>query len=289
MSCQGCRSQQNRRAPPELHLPTARLPERGLRDSEDLEPQCLSRVCVAGSGRPPIKGSPRKTVLGSAPFTPLLSSDSGEGEVAEGGLLAWRTEMPRNRERVCLQDGLKLNLCQLIRQGLVQRGRYSAPVGVRWTHSYWGEVASGTISADLTGHQGWLQICIGNLNQRIRLACEPRHFGGVQWYFVCPARNRLASVLWKPSGATKFCSRQTWQRQVAYQSQFSDATGRAHLGQARIKARLIRDLDPDDWDLPPKPKWMRWRTYDRYTERHDHYAAILDYGCAALVAKWMNR
>jgi hypothetical protein len=34
----------------------------------------------------------------------------------------------------------------------------------------------------------------------------------------------------------------------------------AHIGQSKIKSRLIADLDPDEWDLPPKPKWMRWRT-----------------------------
>ena len=28
---------------------------------------------------------------------------------------------------------------------------------------------------------------------------------------------------------------------------------RAHLGKARIKARLIANLDPDEWDVPPKP------------------------------------
>jgi hypothetical protein len=38
-----------------------------------------------------------------------------------------------------------------------------------------------------------------------------------------------------------------------------EATIVAHIGQAKIKARLIADLDPDEWDLPPKPKWMRWR------------------------------
>ena len=95
---------------------------------------------------------------------------------------------------------------------------------------------------------------------------------------------RPASVLWKPSGATRFCSRQTWGAQVAYQSQFNDATNRAHAGKERIKSRLIADLDPDEWDLPPKPKWMRWATYNRYSERYDHYEDILDRGCIALAA-----
>jgi hypothetical protein len=97
--------------------------------------------------------------------------------------------------------------------------------------------------------------------------------------------NRRVSVVWKPPGATRFCSRQTWGRQLAYQSQFNDPTNRAHAGKEKIKSRLIADLDLDEWDLPPKPKWMRWKTYRRYEAKFDHYEAILDYGCAALAAK----
>jgi hypothetical protein len=78
-------------------------------------------------------------------------------------------------------------------------------------------------------------------------------------------------VLWKPPGAGRFGSRQAWGRQVAYRSQFQDAATRAQFGKERIKARLIGDLDPDKWDLPPKPKWMRWKTYNRYIERFDDY------------------
>ena len=72
---------------------------------------------------------------------------------------------------------------------------------------------------------------------------------------------------------------------MAYHSQFQDATNRAHRGKERIKARLIGDLDPDEWDLPPKPKWMRQKTYNRYEERFDHYQAVLDYGWETLVEK----
>ena len=137
--------------------------------------------------------------------------------------------------------------------------------------------------------EGWFRIQLGSLDQRITLVSRPRHFGGRQWYFMCPIMNRPASVLWKPSGASRFCSRQTWGRQVAYQSQFNDVTSRAHGGQDRIKSRLIADLDPDEWDLPPKPKWMRWATYNRYSERYDHYDDILDRGCVALAAKLFGK
>ena len=57
----------------------------------------------------------------------------------------------------------------------------------------------------------------------------------------------------------------------AYRSQFQTIYNRGHAGKAKIKARLIGDLDPEEWDLPPKPKWMRQRTYDRLVERFEAY------------------
>lgn len=198
--------------------------------------------------------------------------------------------MPRSRVRVCLQDGLKLDLNRLVRKQFIKPGANIGVRGITWTHSYWGEVATGVISADMSGQaEGWLRIQLGSLDQHIILASRPRHFGGRQWYFVCPAMNRLASVLWRPAGATRFCSRQTWRRQVAYHSQFNDATNRAHAGKARIKSRLIGDLDPDEWDFPPKPKWMRWATYKRYEAQYDHFEDVLDYGCVSLLAKLMAK
>jgi hypothetical protein len=194
--------------------------------------------------------------------------------------------MSRSRQRVCLQDGLKLDLNQLSRTGLIKLGSNIGPRGIRWSNSYWGEIASGIISGDTSGqHEGWLRIQLGNLDQWMTLEPRPRPFGGRQWYFICPVKNRPASVLWKPPGAARFCSRQTWGRQVAYHSQFIGDTDRAHNGKARIKGRLIGNNDPDEWDFPPKPKWMRWTTYNRLEARFDRYEAALDYGCAALVAK----
>ena len=60
-----------------------------------------------------------------------------------------------------------------------------------------------------------------------------------------------------------------WGRQVAYNSQFSGRIDLAHQGQARIKSRLCSSggFDPDEWEFPPKPKWMRWRTYNRAEEK----------------------
>jgi hypothetical protein len=92
-----------------------------------------------------------------------------------------------------------------------------------------------------------------------------------------------------PPGATRFCSRQTRRRQVAYSSQFGTPVDRAHLGQSKIKSRLIGNLDPDEWDLPPKPKWMRWHTYNRHEHKFDTYENVLNQHTFAVVARFMAR
>lgn len=113
--------------------------------------------------------------------------------------------MPRPRERVCLQDGLKLDLNRLAQNGFIKRGANIGSRGIRWTHSYWGEIATSTISADMSDIEaGWFRIQLDSLDQRIILVPRARHFGGRQWYFTCPVRNRPLSVLWRPNGARDF-------------------------------------------------------------------------------------
>jgi hypothetical protein len=185
--------------------------------------------------------------------------------------------MPRPRHRVCLQDGLKLDLNHLARKGFIKFGADIGARGLVWRNSHGREIASGVITADMTDpRHAWFRIAIGQLAQQITLVSRPRHYGGRQWFFVCPVTGGLATVLWKPPGASRFCSRQAWGRRVAYRSQFQNASDRAYLGRERIKARLIGDLVPEDWELPPKPKWMRWKTYNRYEEKFDSYEEVLD-------------
>ena len=66
-----------------------------------------------------------------------------------------------------------------------------------------------------------------------------------------------------------------------------DRDSRAHHGQSKINSRLcsLGKFDPDEWDLPPKPKWMRWKTYNRYEQKFDRYEAKLNAGLEELAAK----
>ncbi len=198
--------------------------------------------------------------------------------------------MPRPGYRATLEAGLKLDINRLARRGFIQPGAATGPVGITWTSSDWGELAAGAITADMSGENGphgWFRIQIGQLDQRIHLTARPRHFGGQQWFFLCPHLNRRCMVLWMPPGARSFGSRQRWGRQVAYQSQFLDRDNLAHRGQARIKSRLCSKggFDPDEWDFPPKPKWMRWATYRRAEEKFDRYDETLDEGVVELAMR----
>ena len=166
-----------------------------------------------------------------------------------------------------------------MREGLLKPGLSTGPYLTRWSNSYTGdEVAKAVISANMEdSSEGWVRIRLGSLDQRIGLVTQPRRFGGRQWYFECPVTHRHCRVVWMPPGARRFGSRQIWGRDVvAYASQFGTPADRAELGKAKIKSRLMGDSDPDKWDLPPKPKWMRWRTYKKHIEKFDYYEEVLD-------------
>jgi hypothetical protein len=191
---------------------------------------------------------------------------------------------------VCLQQGLKLDMNLLARRGFIVPGSTTGPHAIRWMNSN-GEVgASGWISADMRSDiEGMLHIQIGELDQAITMVPLPRYYGGRQWFFVCPVMNCRASVLWLPRGAQHFASRHAWPGQVAYSSQFMTAMDRAYLGKEKIKQRLIGDLDPEEWDLPPKPRWMRWKTYHQLVERFERYEAALDAAALSQVTKLLRR
>jgi hypothetical protein len=189
-----------------------------------------------------------------------------------------------------LQEGLKLDFNWLVRRGLIAPGFSTGTHAIRWTNGNGKMIASGWISADMEGdNEGLFCIRIDDFEQRIALVTLPRHYGGRQWFFVCPLTDRRASILWLPRGAQQFASRHAWPDKVAYSSQFMTPMDRAHLAKEKIKRRLIGELDTEEWDLPPKPKWMRWRTYHRLVERFERYEAALDRAALSCVTKLLRR
>jgi hypothetical protein len=199
--------------------------------------------------------------------------------------------MPRNRERVRLESGLSIDLNNLRREGFVVPGRCTVPRNIVWKDVPSGElIASGSCYSDAQWPEegGSLNITLGGLRQKLRLRAVPRHFGGHQWYFVCPFTSRLCSVLWLLPRADKFGSRQTWGRRVAYSSQFATAHDRAIYSARHIHYQLgAKGRIAMDDHLPPKPKGMHWRTYDKLAARCERYENI-SRNCFFDKAVWLS-
>ena len=96
----------------------------------------------------------------------------------------------------------------------------------------------------------------------IQLETTAQPFGGRRWWWICPRTGRRAVKLYLPNGAFTFASRQAYR--LAYRSQRETPHDRA----LRRAFKLRRRLGGDDGtgDYIPKPKWMRWPTYNRKLE-----------------------
>jgi hypothetical protein len=99
------------------------------------------------------------------------------------------------------------------------------------------------------------------ITDRIPLTWTTPTYGRRRWWFLCPRTRRKTTKLYLPNGGWHFWSRQAYG--LGYACQREDRFGRLQ----RRAATLNRQLGGEGWgtwDMPPKkPKWMRWRTYER--------------------------
>ncbi|WP_244408287.1 hypothetical protein [Roseomonas fluvialis] len=103
----------------------------------------------------------------------------------------------------------------------------------------------------------------GPQDQLVTLETTPCRFGGVRWWWVCPATGRRCATLYLPNGGQLFLSRGRGAYRLGYASQSQDAMGRSHGRLRRLHRRLGGAYTHADDVLPRRPKWMRWRTYER--------------------------
>ena len=100
----------------------------------------------------------------------------------------------------------------------------------------------------------------------MQLLARPCRFGGWRWFAICPHTGLIVSKVYLPNGAKRFLARQAYR--VAYQSQ-CDADG---LDRAlnRRNRMAFKKLKSDDPDFAMKPKWMRWKTYEKHSATLDN-------------------
>jgi len=97
----------------------------------------------------------------------------------------------------------------------------------------------------------------------VRTQC---HYGGTRPWFLCRWCGRRVAVLYGLSGDGYFGCRHCLR--LGYLSDSMDLAQRLHRKMAKLRDRLDENEG--------RPKWMRWRTFERIHERMDHVDAALD-------------
>jgi hypothetical protein len=76
----------------------------------------------------------------------------------------------------------------------------------------------------------------GRRVQRATAVAVPCHFGGMRWYWICPATGRHVWHLYLPNGGTRFLSRGAYR--LRWASTCATPLDRSHMRMARIAAKL---------------------------------------------------
>lgn len=185
-----------------------------------------------------------------------------------------------------VEDGLVLSISALRRDGFLRPGRASGRLTWRTAHSKrvladigferWLGEEEGTLRVHYTLVVAGEKTC---LDYTIRLVPTPQPLGGRRWWFICPVTGTRCAKLYMPPGSTKFAARRAYRR-LAYRSQRATPFDRACERAWDLRHRLGAEGGIGDWIR--KPKWMRWRTFERklahVLEAEDRATALLPFG-----------
>ena len=124
------------------------------------------------------------------------------------------------------------------------------------------------------GGQQWQSV-----TQCVPIRWTPCRLGGERPWFICDVfangvhcGRRVAKIY----GAGKLFARRNCYR-LGYRAQRGDRMDQAHHHLRRLHQKLDAEYDGPDGLPPPRPKWMRYRTYDRVMQQIEEGEARLDY------------
>ena len=99
------------------------------------------------------------------------------------------------------------------------------------------------------------------------------HFGGLRWWFICPARGQLCAKLFLPNGGRRFLSREAYR--LGYGCQRETRADRLERRARKLKRALGSDGEYGS-PIPPKPNGMHWRTYEQKAAQLAAYESAAD-------------
>lgn len=175
-----------------------------------------------------------------------------------------------------IESALSLSLRCLFTKGALRVGCETSG-GWHWTDTYTGkEIGSIRYRTELGDEVGTLTLSYShadrdtsarkNIECIIRLSSVPLRYGGRRWYVHCPYTGRRALKLYKFSGIEQFCCRNAVRPLPTYASQRLSGSDRI-ISQRWALRRKLDDNFTDLFGAPFKPKWMRWRTFEKYARR----------------------
>jgi hypothetical protein len=189
-----------------------------------------------------------------------------------------------------VENGLKLDVNQLIRQGLLAPGRTLAG-SIVWTC-----VSTGELTASM-GYEAQMSVDSGRIRLRytttaqggdkrdwdysIMLAATPQPFGGRRWWFRCPATGVLVSKLHLPNGAWTFASRRAYR--LGYRCQRETPRDRSVSRAFALREKI--GGKGGIGTVIPRPKGMHARTFERAMERIHAAEEIVDAHAALMLAR----
>lgn len=183
------------------------------------------------------------------------------GGLGSGNWYRWST-------RPVVEDGLTLDLCRLIRHRNVVPGSWVSG-SLTWRLVDTREVtASIGYEANLVHpDDAWMRLHYRRNDEpedyRVRLTTTQPNFGGLRWWFVCPAKRINTAKLYLPNGGDWFASRQAYR--LAYRSQNHSKWDRQAERAHELRRRIGGPVGFDQ-PFPDKPKGMHWKTYNRICE-----------------------
>jgi hypothetical protein len=120
---------------------------------------------------------------------------------------------------------------------------------------------------------------------RVWLTTTRPQFGGSRYWLLCPSTGRRVAKLYLPLGGHRFLSRAAYR--LGYESQREVLRDRLTRKVRKIIRRM--GFNPEEWEVPPKPKHMRWVTYNRLIERIETYESMSDALAAEVVMRRFAR
>lgn len=187
----------------------------------------------------------------------------------------------------CTDDHLAIDVKQWQREGLLADGsnfnttwsRAGKEIGNMGVRAENGQVV---LSYSWQKHDGES----GRLDYPVSLQTTSCHYGGVRYWFICPAVDCGKRVAKLYLGDKYFACRHCYR--LTYNSQRETKADRGYRGAGKVREKL--GWMPGIANLPEgKPKDMHWRTYNRLLAKHLAYSNDAYIGMVATMKRVDSR